>query len=103
MNGPNNNAEVRVSGPGGWGGSVRGLGALVVVILSLALGGLLFMNYYFYDALLKASTQQSVAHDGLAAELRIQTYIQSLPFDKRPRLLMPPGLEKRLDRREEPW
>lgn len=74
------------------GASVRGsVVFLLVAFLGLALVAMIYETH-------QANQDTIVQHRAILDELQNQTYIQSLPIEQRPRLMMPRSLETRLER-----
>ena len=79
-----NNDELRATGPGGFGLTIKGRDTIILLLLTLALAGMVYFNY-----------QQ---HRDIVEELSGVTYMMSLPVDERPRLAPPPKLQTRIER-----
>ena len=82
MNGVRANDELKATGPGGFGVSIKGRDTAIILLLALALSALVYFNY-----------QQ---HRDIVDELSGVTYMMSLPVDERPRLAPPAALRSRI-------
>ena len=81
----NNSAdEVRATGPGGIGLTIKGRDTIIMILLALALAATVYFNH-----------QQ---HRDIVEELSGVTYMMSLPADERPRLAVPAKLRDRIER-----
>lgn len=80
-----NAEQVEITVPGGFRTKVLGKDAIHLIILAGILGYLAYINW---------NTAQD--HQAIAKELRINTYILSLPQDKRPELVPPSEVYERM-------
>lgn len=80
-----NDGQVEVDLPGGFKTKIFGRDAIHLFILAGILGYLAYINW---------NTAQD--HQSIAKELRINTYILSLPQDKRPELVPPSEVYERM-------
>lgn len=79
-----NNDEMRATGPGGFGVSVRGRDTIIMLLLAMTLAALVYFNHR--------------QHQDIVDELSGLTYIISLPTDQRPLLRPPAKIQERIDR-----
>lgn len=66
VNGPN---EVRATGPGGWGLTVRGREGILLLILAAAFGGLVWVNARGFARLENGIAEQRAGRIGAVSEI----------------------------------
>lgn len=77
-----NNAELRATGPGGFGVTIKGRDTIIMLLLALTLAAIVYFNHR--------------QHQDIVDELSGLTYMISLPVEHRPALRPPVKLEERL-------